>query len=68
MKKGDWVMNKADGDYKPIGFVIRVSHKNKWADVRWSIQGREYVKRMSFDSLIVVTTIPINLVGVASQP
>jgi hypothetical protein len=68
MKKGDWVMNKTDRDYKPIGFVVRVSRKNKWADVKWNIQGREYVKRSPINDLKVVTTIPVSLVGVASQP
>jgi hypothetical protein len=67
MKKGDWVMNKADTEYKPIGFVLRVSQKNKWADVRWSIQGRELIKRMPMNDLVVVTTISVSMLGVKSS-
>ena len=60
IKKADWVVTKLDKT-KIIGFVVRVSKDKKWADVKWTQNGITWSKRMPCDSLIVVTTIDVNM-------
>lgn len=66
IKKADWVIAKLD-KLKIIGFVTRVSKDKKWADIRWTQKGITWSKRMPVTSLVVVTTIPVNLGGIEGE-
>jgi hypothetical protein len=54
IKKADWVTCQG-----APGFVTRVSKNGTWADVRFTVDGKEYFKRMPTNSLIVKHTISI---------
>lgn len=56
VRKADWVVTKLDPT-GPHGFVTRMAKDGSWVDVRWSVGGHTWTKRMRLDELDVKHTI-----------